>query len=188
MLCQICSKNEATIHYKSNENGHFFEKHMCKECAEKDGYMSKDQFFAFDNFSILDDFFDNTSEGMLGGLFKNMMDGPSAKSIGDGRICKTCGLRFSDFLKHGRLGCTNCYKTFSSSLEPTIKRIHGNIFHNGKFPVGRQEKLEKENKLENLRQTLKQAIEAQEYEKAAEYRDQIRELEKQSDNNKKEGV
>ena len=138
----------------------------------------------------MDDFFDNTAQGMLGGFFKNMMDSPVSKNIGEGKVCKSCGLRFSDFLKYGRLGCTDCYETFSSSLEPTIKRIHGNILHNGKLPSGRNEKHEKEKALNNLREMLNRAIETQEYEKAAEYRDKIRELEKQdnSGNSEKAGA
>ncbi len=183
MLCQMCSKKEATFHYKSNENGHISEKHLCRECAHKEGYMSKELFSDFDNFGMLEDFFDTTAEGMLGGFFKNIMDTPSQKTLKAVSVCPTCGMRFSDFLKQGRLGCTQCYSTFSSSLEPTIKRIHGNIRHNGKFPDGRHEKLEKESKLNSLREKLKTAIEAQEYEDAAKYRDEIRELEKQDNTN-----
>ncbi len=192
MLCQMCSKNEATFHYKSNENGHISEKHLCRECAQKEGYMSKDAFSGFGGFGVLDDFFDTTAEGMLGGFFKNMMDSSSSKTLREGSVCPTCGMRFNDFLKQGKLGCTQCYSTFSSSLEPTIKRIHGNIRHNGKFPDGRHEKIAKENKLCELRIKLKNAIDAQEYEDAAKYRDEIRELEKQNniqnENGEKEGA
>ena len=68
----------------------------------------------------------------------------------------------------------------------------GNIRHNGKFPDGRQEKREKENKLNLLREKLNKAIENQEYEDAAKYRDEIRELEKNradgNNNTEKEGA
>lgn len=185
-------KKEANFHYKSNENGHVTEKHLCKDCAQKEGYISGGTFSAIDGFGMIGDLFDNAAEGMLGGFFKNMMDSSSAKSIGQGSVCRSCGMRFSDFLNQGKLGCTKCYSTFASQLEPTINRIHGNIRHNGKFPDGRHEKIEKENKLNVLREKLQKAIENQEYEDAAKYRDEIRELEKNdisgTDNNGKKGA
>lgn len=188
MLCEMCMKKEANFHYKSNENGHVTEKHLCRDCARKEGYVADNSFAAFDSFGMLEDFFDSSAEGMLGGFFKNMMDTSSGKSIGQGLVCRNCGMRFSDFLHQGKLGCTRCYETFASQLEPTINRIHGNIRHNGKFPDGRHEKLEKENKLNKLRQKLNKAIENQEYEDAAKYRDEIRELEKNGNNTEKEGA
>ena len=192
MLCESCMKNKANFHYKSNENGHYTEKHLCRDCAKKEGYVTENTFSSFDSVGMLEDFFESGAEGMLGGFFKNMMDTSSVKSVGQGSVCKGCGMRFSDFLNHGKLGCTKCYETFAYQLEPTINRIHGNIRHNGKFPDGRQEKREKENKLNLLREKLNKAIENQEYEDAAKYRDEIRELEKKqangNNNTEKEGA
>lgn len=183
MLCQMCSKKEATFHYKSNENGHVTEKHLCRECAEKAGYLGEDSFDFFKPFGMIDNFFDETGEGMLGGLFGSMLDASPVKQLREAGVCPTCGMRFSDFLHIGKLGCADCYKTFANSLEPTVKRIHGNVRHTGKFPFGIKEHAAKENKLKDLKDKLSKAIEKQEYEQAAKYRDEIRELEKKQENN-----
>ena len=39
MKCENCGKNEVSFVYQSNINGHVEEKHLCSACAEKLGYM-----------------------------------------------------------------------------------------------------------------------------------------------------
>ena len=41
MKCENCGKNEVTFVYQSNINGRVTEKHLCSECAEKLGYTQK---------------------------------------------------------------------------------------------------------------------------------------------------
>ena len=180
MLCQMCSKREATFHYKSNENGHVTEKHLCRECAEKSGYIGKSAFSGYNPFGMLDSFFDDGADGLLGGMFGNMLGSSMGASHGESAVCPKCGMRFSEFLNMGRLGCANCYSAFSSSLYPTVKRIHGNTKHSGKFPDGVKTAAAKENKLRDLKERLSKAIEKQEYEDAAKLRDEIKALENNS--------
>ena len=37
MKCEICKKNEAQFYYKESINGKTTEKHLCAECAHKEG-------------------------------------------------------------------------------------------------------------------------------------------------------
>lgn len=174
MLCEKCKKNQATFHYKSNHNGKVTEKHLCSECAKDDGYFEKQKFAAFEPFSL----FENSPEGLLGGFFKNMMDLPDERPRINDSVCKKCGYRFSDFLNEGKLGCSECYTTFASLLEPTIRKIHGNTKHCGNIPEGNaSDETLKKRKIDDLKQKLSKAIEEQEYEMAAKYRDEIKELE-----------
>ncbi|MFH2070056.1 MAG: UvrB/UvrC motif-containing protein [Elusimicrobiota bacterium] len=41
MLCGVCHKNEATIHFKGIFNGQVFKMDMCEECAIKKGVEEK---------------------------------------------------------------------------------------------------------------------------------------------------
>jgi len=41
MKCENCGKNEVTFVYQSNINGHVTEKHLCAQCAEKLGYSQQ---------------------------------------------------------------------------------------------------------------------------------------------------
>lgn len=63
MKCENCGKNEVTFVYQSNINGKVTEKHLCSECAEKLGYSrkaaahSQRMMRSFFGGSLLDDFF-----------------------------------------------------------------------------------------------------------------------------------
>ena len=39
MKCEICKKNEAQFYYKESINGKTTEKHLCAECAHKEGCL-----------------------------------------------------------------------------------------------------------------------------------------------------
>lgn len=174
MLCQACNKNNAQIHYKTNINGKVTEKFLCPECAEKLGVSKKEMFHPID---AMDGFFGKSSDDIFGGFFAGMMGEPQARKNTEQKACPMCGMRFSEFLHEGKIGCSKCYETFSSSLGATIKRIHTNTEHLGKIPEGKKSELSDKKKIEALRVKLNEAIEAQEYEMAAKYRDEIKELE-----------
>jgi protein arginine kinase activator len=67
-----------------------------------------------------------------------------------------------------------------------MRKIHGSLQHTGKRPgadaaVGAPRERKKHGRLDELKQQLKQTIKAEEYEKAAALRDEIRALETASD-------
>jgi protein arginine kinase activator len=102
--------------------------------------------------------------------------------------CQHCSMTFSQFLKVGKFGCAHCYETFKEQLNPVLKRLHsGNWAHNGKIPkrIGGEFQLRKQ--IEEYKMDLREAISQEEFEKAAEIRDQIRLLEKQLAGNEEGG-
>ena len=177
MLCQSCQKKQATFHYRANDNGNITETHLCADCAKKSGLI-EDSYKIFNPFGFEDSFFEN-SNSMLGEILGGMLGEPNKKTITESLVCPFCGMRLSEFLRNGKAGCSQCYSTFSSYLEPTLKKLHGNTKHTGKIPAGREIHKSKEQQISELENMLKSAVEAQEYEKAAEYRDKIRELGKE---------
>lgn len=167
MLCERCKKNEATTHLHESINGKVKELHLCEECAAELGYGNLfSNPFADMSASI---------QGFLGSMFSQAMP---AQMLPGGKKCSVCGTTFEELAQSAMAGCSNCYHTFYRELLPSIERIHGKTRHVGKIPgtAGREIKLKKE--LESLKQQLNEAVAAQEYEKAATLRDQIRELEK----------
>lgn len=154
---------------------------LCPECAEKEGIAKKSAFKPID---AIDSFLSKETDDIFGGLFAGMVNQAGAKSVAEPKVCPMCGMRFSNFLHDGKIGCAECYKTFSQSLYPTIKRIHGNVGHNGKIPEGKMSEISTKRKITELKDKLQQAISKQEYEMAAKYRDEIKELES---NAKEEG-
>jgi protein arginine kinase activator len=69
-----------------------------------------------------------------------------------------------DLRKSGRVGCARCYEVFRKQLLPLLKRIHGSSVHEqrGADPA-----------LGRLREELRRAIEAEDFEQAARLRDRI---------------
>ncbi|MBB4074917.1 protein-arginine kinase activator protein McsA [Anoxybacillus voinovskiensis] len=89
-------------------------------------------------------------------------------------------MTYHQFTKIGRFGCSHCYDAFAKQLQPILKRLHsGNTIHAGKIPKRIGGTIHVRKQIEQLKQKLQELIAREEFEKAAEVRDQIRSLEAQ---------
>ena len=165
MLCDECGKRPATVHITKIENGNKTDIHLCEQCA-----MSKNPMNINTSFSIND---------LLAGILNNTPSLPVKMDLLDVPKCSVCGLNFNQFRQTGRFGCSNCYKVFGGRLNPIFQRLHGNISHTGKIPIRAGGSMRKVREIEKLRSELSNVIKNEEYERAAEIRDRIRELEKE---------
>ncbi|MBR4957780.1 MAG: UvrB/UvrC motif-containing protein [Lentisphaeria bacterium] len=173
MLCDICKKNEATIHYKEIVGGQQKSLNVCAECAQKHEKASGMNFGAF-----------NLAE-MLFNLGKHA--GKPAEepeiSVPEPLTCKACGRTVRDLHDSGgRLGCAGCYTSFAPLLEDVLNRVQRGKVHVGKRPGAKRRNAGNAAvnaaKLAALRKELDTLIKVENYEKAAQVRDAIRELEK----------
>lgn len=162
MLCEICSKNEATVHYTEIINNRAAEMHLCEDCAQEKGAVIKPHFPLADLLAGLTDF-----------------QVPLTVEKGKAKQCSHCGLTYADFRKSGRLGCGQCYYAFKDNLSSLLKRVHGSSEHTGKVPVSSGGEAEVSRTLRELRERLYRAVQKEEFEKAVELRDRIKELEKE---------
>jgi protein arginine kinase activator len=163
--CQICKKNLATVHLTEIIKNKKREIHLCEECAAKKGVAFKSH-----QFSISD---------LLSGLVNSQAAQEIAKMS---QIkCPICGLSYLEFRQHGRLGCATDYTVFKEGLMPLLEKIHGSTEHLGKIPNSSGDTREVSKELLELRQALKRAVDKEDYEKAAEVRDRIRQIEEGHD-------
>ena len=153
MLCEKCQKNEATSFFRTTVNGKTDEKYLCSECAEQSGMSAMTESFFTD--PIFDSFFLN----------------PLRLRPASGKRCPECGSELRDILSCGRVGCAVCYETFEKELRPVIMQTQGSVKH---LALSAEDN---EKRAEELRQEMKKAIEAEDFEKAAKLRDEIRGLE-----------
>lgn len=168
MLCDICNKNEASIHVTKIINGNKQELNICTGCADKMG-----EFNIVPDMDIVSPFsFQNIVSGLMDYVNIN-----TSKNKGLDLTCKNCGLTYRQFKEKGLLGCSECYTSFQETLLPVIKGVQGNIEHNGKIPKISGEKIRKKRDILNLKEELQKSIVLEEYERAAEIRDKIREIE-----------
>ena len=176
MLCERCGKKEATFYYKESVNGTVKAYHLCGDCAaqlQKAGEIQagfgEDPISKMMNILSGDDFFGGDD------LFGKLMGSPQ-KTMERGKSCPLCGGTFHDFVKTGKAGCPRCYETFEAELLPSIQRIHGRTAHTGQAPARFREENEKKQKIAGLETEQKEAIRTENYEKAAEIRDTLRNL------------
>ncbi len=103
--------------------------------------------------------------------------------------CPTCGLTFLELLEVGRIGCAHCYAAFGSQMEILLEKIHGSAMHVGFVhertetfkPIRNESKQEEQapelSREDKLKMELEEAIENEDYEKAARIRDQLKAME-----------
>src|SRR5512140_245030 len=166
MKCESCGKNPASVHYTAYENNEPKEMHVCHECAIEKGIVVVPSETDKDGgkFSIQDPII--SLFGDLAGQESKM-----------GRVqCPACGILYSTFRETGRLGCAQCYQSFQVQLAPLLRRIHGNLAHAGKSPVGEGEQVERRNRLRKMQEELESAIHRENFERAAEIRDSMKQL------------
>ena len=102
-----------------------------------------------------------------------------ARNLKKPLICPSCHMSYQDFTRTGKIGCSDCYKTFALALEPLLRRIHGSSTHIGKIPNRAGGTLSLKQEILNLRKQITKYVEAEEYEQAAVLRDRIKVLENQ---------
>jgi protein arginine kinase activator len=90
--------------------------------------------------------------------------------------CPRCGFTQADFKKAGRLGCSECYKTFAEGLEGLLKTMHKGTRHVGKVPEALRQNRELTDRLKLLQKKLTKAVGEENFEQAAALRDEIKQM------------
>ena len=161
MQCDVCGKKKATVHLTEIVDEQMTEMHLCENCAREKSIQMEQQFGLADLLAGLADF------------------GQQVKDVDKVKIkCSNCGLGYEDFRKFGRLGCGECYTAFKDHLSSLLKKIHGSNQHLGKIPAKAPKVVKKRTEsLQELKSQLQRAIDNEDFEKAAQVRDKIREME-----------
>jgi len=167
MICSNCKKNDANTHIKENINGQLREYYLCPNCAKSLNYSNFGKVFDLD----------------LNSFFGSALSKPQVLKKPETEVCETCGAGFDYLIASGKVGCADCYKKFAGKLYPSIQRIHGNTKHSGKIPSIAGKQLKVQRQINELKQQLEEAIKEQEFEKAAEFRDQLKALAKEDGGN-----
>jgi protein arginine kinase activator len=157
MQCDVCHQSSATIFLTQVVEGKVQKVNLCQDCAQSKGVTDSTGF--------------NLAE-MLKGVGKETPTG--------GLRCSNCGFAQSDFKKSGRLGCSECYAVFHDGLKGLLKAMHSGEQHTGKRPgqppqVARRS--DYSGQIDLLRKRLSASVEAENYEEAAQLRDELRQLE-----------
>jgi protein arginine kinase activator len=162
MTCESCGSTDAVVHLTQIVNDEMSTHHLCEKCAAEKGLETAPQM---------------QEQPLLDVLSKMTQESVAERDWGNGE-CSFCGMTYKDFKKTGRLGCPHCYETFGAALPALLRRIHGGSKHVGKVYLPPDPTAsEMERRLEGLRRRLERAVKAEDFERAAEIRDQIRTME-----------
>ena len=160
--CQPDCENEATVHLTEIVDGQMKKIDLCEACAKEQG-VTDPQGFA------------------LADLLLGLGASQEMEQASPDLDCPNCGFSHADFKKTGRLGCSDCYVTFSEPMEAMLKQMHKGTQHVGKVPKALRAQMDFSRKHDTLAARLQKAIETENYEEAARLRDQMKELERAGD-------
>ncbi len=97
----------------------------------------------------------------------------------DKQVCPVCQITFLEFRNTGRLGCPYDYEVFRDELMPLLESVHGETRHSGKVPRRAPRNTQQQTTLIQIRNELKRAVAAEDYEAAAQLRDKIKRIERE---------
>lgn len=165
MLCQECRLRPASVKVTTILGGQKREVHLCDSCAQTRGEL---EFGGEAKISIGE---------MLAALLHQQGLRRSAPGDAPEIKCDNCGLSYDQFTKTGKLGCSACFSRFDEQLRQVLKHIHGSTRHVGRMPRRAGGALRLKRRIQSLRDELAACVKAEQFERAAQLRDQIRELE-----------
>lgn len=163
MQCSICKEKPATVHLTQIVGDKMQKLDLCEDCAKAKGVNDPAGFALADL--------------MLGlGASQQIEEATGGADV----KCSRCGFTQADFKKSGRLGCPECYKTFSEGLSGLLKSMHKGTRHVGKAPEALKASRETADKLKALQKKLAKAIDSENFEEAAQLRDEIKQISERS--------
>lgn len=152
MLCAKCKKNKAIIYYRREQNGAHTQKALCPDCAALE---QKEEL----------------SINPLAGFFSSCRSG-----VSEAKRCPVCRASLRDLVQSGSMGCPECYQTFSEELRPVLNSLHGGAAHTGSTPQSPPPACRIYGESERLQSALLEAINRQDYERAAVLRDTLQKI------------
>jgi protein arginine kinase activator len=164
MQCSLCKEKPATVHLTQIVGDKMQKLDLCDECAKAKGVNDPTHF-------------PWGADLMLGlGAAQDIEQAAGGLEL----KCPRCGFTQADFKKSGRLGCPECYQTFSDGLSGLLKTMHKGTRHVGKTPEALRASTESADRLKSLQKKLDKAVELEHFEEAAQLRDEIRQMSERS--------
>ena len=159
MKCDICRIRTAVIFVQQVSRDSSVELHLCEQCARERGFSTTE----------------NRIDISLGGLFSDVLD---KKNTGgdDSNTCPKCGCTIEDIKKHRKTGCAECYRHFRAEIIALLRQDGVEYAYTGPLPGNKTGEGNRPTP-EQLKRELQLAIERENYELAAYYRDRLKTME-----------
>ncbi len=162
MKCDICRERPAVIFVQQVSRDASVELHLCEKCAKERGYKTQE----------------NSIDISLGGIFSEALSGDKRRD--QAPACPECGTSLDDIRRRKAVGCAACYREFRAEISALMRSEGFEGGYTGPLPAKLEAFRATPPDPENLRRELQKAIENEDYELAAYYRDRIRAIGGQS--------
>lgn len=171
MICQRCQKAQATVHIDEVKAFHgpgapgneVEQHHLCEECAQ-DAQLP--------NVPAPQ----KTMDEVWKLLQKSASHAQKKRGTQEVPTCGSCGMTLEQLRRKGRVGCEDCYVKFNQYLTGLLERMHGSVEHVGRTPGVDAASLDRTRAMESAQDELERAVEAEDFERAAELRDRLQKL------------
>lgn len=178
MLCDNCQKNEATIHIKRVVEGKVRAIHLCAECAKEQEEQGAVGALGFNLAEVLFN---------IAGLRDIVPPEPETEeeTVEDSGSdttfsCPVCGWTMEKLRQsNGKLGCSECYRSFAVVIHDAFSRMQRGKIHMGKKPGDArpfQTRAALQLEIARCKKELSELVRREEYERAAVCRDKLNEL------------
>lgn len=161
MLCDGCKKREANLMLHMITNGQLATRSLCTDCARKaHGEMAQ----AFSTMGL-------RMEG-LNGMVEQKVEQEEIKL--PKMICSSCRTPYMDIDHDTVFGCSSCYQAFHQMVIDYLSGLQEQV-----LPVAEEKAPEDSTASERelLLERMQHAVQAEDYEQAAQLRDELNRLE-----------
>lgn len=193
MKCDLCGQ-PATIQEITVKNGAVVERNLCESCAQKEKMGGASPVPPI-NEAILKHLMSQGAKIPMPGEMEDEADKPTVSTNVSSVRCPMCSMTLGMFKNGGLLGCASCYEALGDQIGPIIARAQeGATHHVGKIPrralrssrmssssdemggAAASRALEYAKRLSHLEQQLSEAVRTEQYELAAELRDELSQM------------
>lgn len=159
MKCDICRDKQAVLFVQQVSRGSALELHLCEDCARERGYAVNE----------------NRIDISLGGLFSGILKNGEQALVRES-VCPACGFTLRDIKKQKKVGCPDCYREFKGEINALLRNEGIEPLYTGELPKKLEPFRPSKPDPVNLKKELQRAIDLEDYELAAYYRDRLRAL------------
>lgn len=163
MSCEKCGKEHGIIYVTRLSEGVLREVQLCESCFREESQVEISDI--------------QSANHMLSALLDAVSQSPLQVGWIKTTSCSRCGMTYGLFRELGKMGCSECYKTFGSRIETALQNWHGHKAHRGKSPLQSQGIQSLRHKRQMIKEQLAKAIREENFEEAARLRDLIMTLE-----------
>ncbi len=162
MICDLCGKNNAELFIEHETLFKNRRISLCKFCAALYGITDG-----------------NKNNVDIESIFQNVEKVRAKRDPDSQKVCPVCKTNFYEIKNSFILGCPNCYSVFKNELTQILSKENIEFQYSGIVP--NESETENESSLLNraaIQSKLEESVKAQDYEKAAVYRDYLNNLDK----------